>query len=101
MCWFRNAPHSVEVFWLSNYTVPNYKMPFFQSGEKRLFYHRVDAGAAQKAAAPTLVFIHGLGSSHAFYGSVMNQLAGAGYSSAALDVHGRSYPGDVFSQRQV
>ncbi|TPX11821.1 uncharacterized protein E0L32_007558 [Thyridium curvatum] len=63
-------------------------MPFFQSGEKRLFYHRVDAGAAQKAAAPTLVFIHGLGSSHAFYGSVMNQLAGAGYSSAALDVHG-------------
>ncbi|KAF4982271.1 hypothetical protein FZEAL_2057 [Fusarium zealandicum] len=62
-------------------------MPFLDLGDKTLFYSRVDP-ESPRDPSPVLVFIHGLGSSHSFYTSVMSQLADTGYSSIALDVHG-------------
>lgn len=64
-------------------------MPFIDVGGKKLFYARVDAETNPKSSSPVLVFIHGLGSSHAFYIPVMHGLATSGYTSVALDVYGK------------
>ncbi|KAF5024570.1 hypothetical protein F66182_3333 [Fusarium sp. NRRL 66182] len=63
-------------------------MPFVHVENKKLFYTRVDPRHETKTSGLTLVFVHGLGSSHSFYVPVMSQLATAGYSSIALDVYG-------------
>jgi hypothetical protein len=67
------------------------EMPVVQIQGQRVYYQH--ARPADKQAQATLVLIHGLGSSHAFYGPILDLLTENGYACLAVDT-----PGDSFSQ---
>ncbi|ORY62456.1 3-oxoadipate enol-lactone hydrolase-like protein [Pseudomassariella vexata] len=63
-------------------------MPFFQAAEgKRFFYTHRQADHA-KDGQLTILMIHGLGSTHAFYGPILPTLVDAGFAYVAYDTHG-------------
>ena len=63
-------------------------MPFAQIKGKTLFYSwsRVEHNA--QGSNLTLVFIHGLGSSHSFYMTIIPDLVARGFSCLAYDTYG-------------
>lgn len=65
-------------------------MPFVEANGKRLFYvHRTPATGTSNLGI-TILMIHGLGSSHAFYMPLLPRLLEAGFSCLAYDTYGMS-----------
>ncbi|POR35548.1 3-oxoadipate enol-lactonase 2 [Tolypocladium paradoxum] len=58
-------------------------MPFLQIEDQELYYTWTPAGDG-----PTILFIHGLGSSNSFYASIVPSLVQNGYSCLAFDTPG-------------
>lgn len=65
-------------------------MPFLQIGGRRTFYNQVTPEGGQPGLH--FIFIHGLGSSHAFWEPIQKHLAQSGHSSVAFDTQGSAFP---------
>ena len=60
-------------------------MPSIQIDDQKLFYSWSGAGDG-----PVLLFIHGLGSSHAFFEPIIPSLVAKGISCLSFDTPGRA-----------
>ncbi|KAH8886555.1 alpha/beta-hydrolase [Thozetella sp. PMI_491] len=63
-------------------------MPFTEANGKRLFYYKAEPVKAVQPQNLSVLAIHGLGSSHAFYLSVFPDLAAAGLTCFSYDTYG-------------
>ncbi|KAK5993050.1 hypothetical protein PT974_06477 [Cladobotryum mycophilum] len=66
-------------------------MPFLsiQNGERKLYYTSSSTPETLRdGSRPTLVFVHGLGSSSSFFAPIIPAITAAGYACLALDTHG-------------
>ncbi|KAI1336039.1 alpha/beta hydrolase fold family protein [Xylariaceae sp. FL0016] len=64
-------------------------MPSLDINKQQVFYTWTDAkSSVTNAQCPVFILIHGLGSSHAFFGPVIPSLSAAGYPCLALDTPG-------------
>lgn len=64
-------------------------MPYANVNSKSIFYTLTPSVyCSTQDPAPTLVFIHGLGSSSSFYASLVPYLTALGYHCLTLDTHG-------------
>ena len=63
-------------------------MPFLRGGGEEVYYSWTPSGDVD---GPTVLFIHGLGSSNSFYASIIPRLVQNGYSCLAFDTPGRHF----------
>ena len=63
------------------------KMPFTTVEGQNIYYQLTEPKSQRNGV--TFFFIHGLGSSHAFYASIIPTLATEGYRCLAVDTPGR------------